>query len=222
MRDNGETRALLELNRWFGGLPAALQSMIIERSSVRTYRKGTPIQREGDAGKGLFALLDGRVRVVRSVAHGDEVLIYVGEPGFWFGDYCLLSGGALNVTNVVASSAVRTLLLPSKEFERIVEREPRYFREFAKLMLSRYAYFYRYVAEAPGLRSDEWLRTRLSDLAEGRRFEMSIAGPVTLNLSREDLAAMIGVSRETLRALLAKLEARGCIEVGFRSIRVLE
>ena len=40
-------------------------------------------------------------------------------------------------------------------------------------------------------------------------------------MTQAELATMVGVSRQTLSALLGRLEARGVIETGFRSIRVL-
>jgi DNA-binding transcriptional ArsR family regulator len=48
------------------------------------------------------------------------------------------------------------------------------------------------------------------------------SGGVSLAVSQSDLARMIGVSRQTLNALLAKLGQAGLIDVGFRSIRVLD
>lgn len=222
MRDREPIETLLRKGDWFRNLPPALQSLIVARATVRRHRKGESILREGLPAKGLFVVLDGCVRIVRSVGDAKEVLLAVAESGFWFGDYSTLMGGAPSVTSIIAKAPMRTLFLSAADFERIIRDEPRYFRDFARMTIGRYGLLYRYVAEAAGLPREDWLRARLVDLAAVRRNETSATGPVTLNVSQAELASMVGVSRETLRTLLVRLKERGLIEIGFRNIRVLE
>jgi CRP-like cAMP-binding protein len=212
---------LLKQGGWFGGLPAALQRLILQESTVRTYRKGQVIVREGEPTKGMFAVLEGRIRGVRAVGDGGEVLLHVGEAGFWFGYYSLFHRRP-SVGSIVADTQVRVLHLPPARFERIVADEPRYYREFADLALEHYAMLFKYVVDLPGLRPEDRLRVRLADIAAVRRRDRPSHGPVSVNVSQSDLASMLGVSRQTLSALLGQLQTRGLIEVGFRSIRVLD
>jgi CRP-like cAMP-binding protein len=212
---------LLKEGAWFGGLPPALQKLILQESVVRTYRKGQVIVREGEPPKGMFVVLEGRVRAIRDVGDGDEVLLHVGEAGCWFAYYSLFHRRP-SIGSVVADSRVRALLLTAPKFERIIEDEPRYYRAFADLALEHYAVLFRYVAEGHGLAPEDLLRARLADMAGLRRYERPTDGPVSVNVSQSDLATMLGVSRQTLNGLLARLQADGLIEVGFRRIRVLD
>ena len=212
---------LLKQGGWFGGLPAALQRLILQESVVRTYRKGQVIVREGELPKGLFVVLEGRIRGVRDVGDGGEVLLHVGEAGFWFAYYSLFHRRP-SVGSIVADTVVRVLHLSVARFERIVADEPRYYRAFADLALEHYAMLFKYLADGPGLRPEDRLRVRLADIAALRRRDRPVHGPVSVNVSQSDLASMLGVSRQTLSALLGQLQARGLIEVGFRSIRVLD
>jgi CRP-like cAMP-binding protein len=211
----------LRQGAWFGRLPARLQALILTRSTVRSYRKGEVIVREGEPGKGMGAVLDGQVHLLRRVGEAREVLVDVGEAGYWFGSYGTFSRGAPSIGSIVATAPVRVLFLPLAAFERIVDEDPRYYRELARILTDRFAHMYRYMVEAQGLAPEEWLRTRLLDLAHVRRGDAADAGPVSILVSQAELATMVGVSRQTLSALLARLEARGVIETGFRSIRVL-
>ncbi len=211
---------MLKTGRWFGGLPAALQELIVRRSIVRSYHRGEFLIREGEAGKGLFALLEGRTRHLRSVGDGDEVLLHVGEPGIWFGEYPILCGQP-SVGSVVADTASRALVLPAGEFERIVTEEPRHLRPFVALLGERFAILWRYVAEARGLAPEDWLRSRLAGVAEMQRRGQPSQEPATVRLSQSELANMVGLSRQTLSVLLARLQERKLIEVGYRKIRVL-
>lgn len=210
----------LRRGHWFGGLPAGLQSSILARSIVRSYKKGAHIVREGAACRGVYAVLAGRVHVRRGVGASAGSLFHVGEAGFWFGEYGTLSG-APAIASIVAATSARVLLLPAAEFELIVAAEPRYFRLFATLLIDRYAIVFRYASEAKGLAAEEWLCTRLQDLARMHRLDAPGDGPVDIHASQAELATMVGVSRQTLCMLLGRLQERGLIEVNYKKIRVL-
>jgi CRP/FNR family transcriptional regulator, cyclic AMP receptor protein len=210
----------LRRGRWFGSLPAVLQSIILERTIARSFGKGAFIIEEGAPPRGLFALLEGRVHVVRGIAGSEQALIHVGEPGMWFGEHGLLSGRS-SLASVVATTNVRTLLLPVAEFQRIVAEEPRHYPPFAALLFERYATVFRYASEARAVPAEDWLWTRLQDLAVNRRREAQVEGPVDISVSQTELATMVGVSRQTLCMLLGRLQERGQIDVGYKRIRVL-
>jgi CRP-like cAMP-binding protein len=205
---------------WFGSLPAELQSLIVDRSILRAYRKGAHIIGEGAPPRGLFALLDGRVHIVRGVGEADEALIHVGEPGFWFGEHGTLSGKPA-IASIVATTSTRVLLLPVTEFQRIVHDEPRHYPNFATLLYERYTTVFRYASEARAVAAEEWLWTRLQDLAAIRRRDAQLSGAIDITVSQAELATMVGVSRQTLCMLLRRLEQRGVIEVAYKKIRVL-
>jgi CRP-like cAMP-binding protein len=111
-------------------------------------------------------------------------------------------------------------LLGVQQFERIVNDELRYFRVFADLLFERFARLFRYLAEGNKLSQVDWLCTRLAEAL--RRHDLPSGSPVDLTLSQEELANMVGVSRQTLNALLAQRAERRLIEVRFRRLRVLD
>jgi CRP-like cAMP-binding protein len=211
----------LKEGRWFGGLPSALQTLILQRSIVRTYKRDETVFRQGEPCKGLSVVLTGRVRITRRVGDDDEALLHVAGPGFWLGEYALLSGDPTLAT-VVAAAPARVLVFPAVEFERLVAEDPRHFRTFAGLLFERYVYLHKYLAEGQRLDPVAWLAFRLADMADVRRRDQHVIGPVTLSISQAELAKMVGVSRQTLNGLLGSLAARGLIEVGFQQVVVLD
>jgi CRP-like cAMP-binding protein len=204
----------------FAGLPAAMQAEVLKRSVVRSFGKGQCLIREGQPGKGLHGLLHGRTHHLRLVGESDQVLLHVGEPGIWFGEFPLVTGQPA-VGSVVAATAVRTLFLARAEFERLLEADPRCMWPVARLLGERYALAFRYAAEARGLAPLEWLRSRLYGILEVQQSGTTGSGSMDITVSQSELANMVGLSRQTLNALLAELEARGFIKVGYRRIRVL-
>lgn len=221
MKPASDARASPLPGKWFGSLPEALQVAILDRSRERGFGPGEFIIREGEPGKGLFGLLEGRTRHTRSVGDADEVLMHIGEPGLWFGEYPLLSGQPA-IGSIAADGAVRTLFLPKAAFDRIVEDEPRYYRAFNLLLCERFALSFRLLAEARGLPPEDWLHRRLAGVAEVQgRAAAAPAAQTTLAMSQTELANMVGVSRQTLNVLLSRLQARGLVEIGYRKIRLL-
>lgn len=214
-------RRFLSAGEWFGGLPSALQDLILSRSLVRRFAKGQVISVEDSASKGLYALLEGEVYVVRDLGSGDEALLHIAEPGYWFGEFAVLSGRP-TIATVVAHSSVRVLQLPKAQFDRIVADEPRYYPDFARLVFDRFAALLRVFVDLQGLAPEERLRRRLAAMAQVQLQDRPQAGPVSLVVSQSELGRMVGVSRQTLNGLLSKLEGEGLIELGFRRVRVFD
>jgi CRP-like cAMP-binding protein len=221
MESSDALLAFLRAGRWFGGLPDDLQRGIVAAGRLRSFGKGALLIRHGAASRGMYALLAGRVHVTWPLGDDADALLHVGEPGLWLGDYALLARAPC-MGNVLAVTPVRTLQLPVAAFERMVADEPRWYRCFATLTLERHALLYRSFAQSRGLPSEAWLQVRLRDIADMRRREADTERSVRLDLSQSELARMVGLSRQTLSTLLARLAARGLVEVGFRSIRVLD
>ena len=209
------------MGEWFGGLPPALQELILSRSVVRKYAKGQVISIEESVPKGLFAVLEGQVHLVREISTGDEALMQVGEPGYWFGEFAMLTGRPTVVT-AVAHSPVRALVLSKAQLDRILAEDPRYFQAFATLIFDKYGALVRVFAELRDLAPESRLRARLAAMARLQMRAESGAAPVSLAVSQADLARMVGVSRQTLNVLLGKLREVGLVEVEFRRIRVLD
>jgi CRP-like cAMP-binding protein len=206
---------------WFGSLPERLQASIVSRSRPRNFLKGEFLIRQGDVGRGMHGLISGRTHHMRQVSEAEEVLLHVGEPGLWVGEYPLLSDDN-SIGSVIAATSVRTLFLPVREYEAILDEEPRYLRYFCRLLAHRFAVALRALTESHRLAPEDWLLARLAGVLElqrsGATTEMRYD---TITLSQSELANMVGLSRQTLSVLLGRLVKRHSIEVGYRSIRVL-
>jgi CRP-like cAMP-binding protein len=217
----GEIQRFLSAGEWFGGLSGLLQDLILSRSIVRKFAKGQVISVEESPPDFLLAVLEGTVYVVRDVGGGEEALIHVGEPGFWYGAAHLLTDSP-TVATVLAHTPVRALILSKAQFDRILAEDPRHYPAFAKLALDRYRVLVSMLAELRDLAPEARLRGRLVSLTRLRMQDRRHSGAVSLAVSQADLARMVGVSRQTLNVLLGRLSKAGLIEIGFRRIRVLD
>ena len=210
---------ILRRGRWFAALPPALRARMAQRAVLRRFRTGQYLLREGDPPRGMFGLVQGRTRHVCAVGEDREVLMHVGGPGLWTGEYALLSG-ARSVGSVIADAPSLALHLSAKDWQCIVDEDPRWLAHFAALVAERFATAYRAYADAQAMARDEWVYARLKLVAQVEREHGS---PVPrIKLSQSHLASMVGVSRQTLNAALMRLQARGLLQVGFRTIELAE
>jgi len=216
-----DSRRFLLDGTWFGSLPTALQDEILDRAVLRRHGRGAILSHENSPPQALCALLEGQLHFFGRIGNGDgdHGLLHVGEPGLWYGEYAVLTDQP-TILSVVAKSAVHVLELPKAQFDRIVEGHPLYYRHFARLALDRYAWLIKSCLELSELGPEQRLRRRLATMARLRVQERSRAVVPTLGVAQGELARMIGVSRQTLNALLQRLAGEGLVELGFRRICV--
>jgi CRP/FNR family transcriptional regulator, cyclic AMP receptor protein len=210
---------VLRAGRWFASLPHELQARIAQLAVLRQFRTGQYLLRTGDPPLGMFGLVRGRTRHVYPVGEDREVLLHVGGPGLWTGEYPLISGQR-SINSVIADAPTAALFLSAADWHRIVDEEPGWMRHFAMLLADRFATAYRAYAEAQALSHDEWVHARLRLVAQVEREHGAVAPQI--RLSQSHLATMLGVSRQTLNAALTRLQRRGLLRVSFRMIELIE
>jgi len=218
--DAGKLHELLCKGRWYRSLPPELQQRILAASRIRDFAKGEVIALEGASPAGMSAVLSGEVKLVRQARQGDESLLFICEPGFWFGEYAVLTSEK-TLVSAIAKTRARLLILPKREFDCIVEAEPRYYRHFAALGLKHAAAFLKAFTHASSLEPEARLRGQLALLSLLKSNEDEVDAPVELPYAQSELASIIGVSRQTINGLMQTLAAKGLIQTGFRRVRVL-
>jgi CRP-like cAMP-binding protein len=217
---------LLREGLWFGGLPRDLQDGILDRAAVRRYARRAVIHTQGAPPEALFAVLEGQVAIQRWANLEQPALVDIACRGAWFGELpLLLHSKVASVTTAVEAAArtdTKVLALPLRAYEALIERSPDDYRRFARLALERYDAFLRYATESRVLAAGERLLARLADLAHTRHQERPAAKTIVLELTQADIAALTGLSRQTVNAQLHRLAEHGLIELSFRRILIFD
>lgn len=137
MSEGAVQQLLRQLN-----LPLEWASIMRGRILLRHLAPDEGIIREGDPGDSLFAVLKGRVRVVRVIHQttpytglGWETIATL-EEGQWFGEASLLTGSPRSAT-VVAENACELIEIPKSAFEEKIRQEPHILERLVDLMESR-------------------------------------------------------------------------------------
>ncbi|MGC5582777.1 Crp/Fnr family transcriptional regulator [Ornithinimicrobium sp. W1679] len=183
--------------------------------------RGEVVFHEGDPGDSLYVVISGKVKLSRTSGDGRESLLQVLGPGEMFGELSLFDPGPRLSTAYVVSTA-DFISLGNDALRLFLADHP----EVAMQMLAGLAHRLRRTNEGisdlvftdvPGR-----VAKALLDLAErfGRRGEHGLL--VAHELTQEELAQLVGASRETVNKALADFAHRGWISLGAKSVTLLD
>jgi CRP/FNR family cyclic AMP-dependent transcriptional regulator len=211
---------LLRAGRWFGGLPGAFQQDLIAAGIVRNLPKGEWLFSRGDVPSGLFAVLDGAIRITAAAPNGKEVLLAVVEPPMWFGEIAVFDG-LPRTHDAVAAEKSAVLHVTRDALDRILEREPRYWRDLGLLIASKLRLTFLAMEDSAVLPLADRLARRLLMSVE-RYGEWHDRTSRVVDLRQQQLATMLSTSRQTVNHLLKDLEGQGIVRLSYRHIEILD
>ncbi len=206
-------RALLDADSWFGRLPVERRDALLSEARSRPVAAGGLIYATGDPPNGLWAVLSGQVRLKGYPAAGHEFLALILRPGTWFGEVSTLDDGP-RPHDATAFGPARVLHVPMAAFHRLSERWPGLYLDLGRLVCRHQRVALDFIAQSVSLP----LPARLARLLMGRAGE----GDGPLHLRQEEVAVMLGVSRQTLNRHLRGLAQRGVLKLGYGRIDVID
>lgn len=218
---------LLRAGRWFGNLPDEFQRQLLGAGAVKDLQKGAWLFSRGDLPSGLFAVLDGGIRITATSGEGarggqgaKEVLLALVEPPMWFGEIAVFDG-LPRTHDAVAAEKSTVLHVPAQALDRILEGEPRYWRELGLLVASKLRLAFLAMEDSAVLPIADRLARRLLVSVE-RYGEWHDRTSRVVDLRQQELATMLSTSRQTVNQLLKALEDQGILRLSYRHIEILD
>ena len=208
--------SLADENPWLLTFPPDLRRRLLALIRVRDLDDGRVIFRADDPPDGLYGVLRGRVRLMMRFPHGQQLLNHVAEAGDWFGEISTLDGRP-RLNDAICAAPTRIAHLPQADADRVMQDDPAFVRAMARLASRRHRAAMAFAARALTQPLNAQIAYALLSLArkqEGREYD--------LDLRQEDVASIVGSSRQTVAIHLRRLSARGLIALGYRSIRILD
>jgi len=180
------------------------------------YAPGQIIFQRDDPGTGLQIVERGCVQIVLPSREGEEMIVATLGPGEFFGDLSLLDGAPRSAT-AVAAEATTTLVVERDHFLSWLESQPAAVRTIMAAVAGRLRRTDEVVADMAFLDVETRLCKKLVALCRSRSHE----DLHTVHITQHRLAAMIGVTRESVNKHLRGLQARGLVEIGRGYVRLL-
>jgi len=213
-------RELLRSDAWYATAPAELRAALMRMGHLRRLGAGEALFARGQAAEGLCCVLDGALRIRALQADGSEAVLAFVEPGQWFGEISLIDGRP-RTHDAVADGPTTVWQVPQLELLEWLAAHPVHWRPIAQLACAKLRLTFGMLEDIAQLPLEGRLAKRLWLLAHGYGAR---SGPPrsTLHLPQEQLALMLGVSRQSANKALRTLEARGVIALRYGSIELLD
>lgn len=187
------------------------------RCRIRKFCRKNPIYLPADEADGVLLLVEGRVKICGFSVDGKQSILAFIEPGELFGELAVIEQGRRE-EYAEAVEATTVLLIPADEMQRLMEAFPEVTMGVTKLIGMRRKRIERRLKYLLFHSSRERLVHLLLELAEtygkpqGEQIELGI------KLSHQDLANIIGSTRETVTVTLGELQSAGLVNVGRKKI----
>ncbi len=191
----------------FSGLAEQDLLLIQNHAAIKSYRKNTVVIEQGDESTSLYIVAKGRVRVYLANEDGKELLLHNLGPGDYFGELALL-GGIPRTASVMTETDTRLLVVTKQGFVECVRSNPDIALETIRQLVDKLSQ----LTEKTGVLAlnDVYGRVvaTLMDQVkeEGDRL-------ITGRLTQQDLAQMVGSSREMISRIFKDLKAGGYISL---------
>ena len=199
---------------------AAAVSLRASMDSVKI-AKGSILFKEGDEGEHLYVIIDGKLKLGTSSGDGRENLLSILGLGEMFGELSLFDPGPRTST----ATAVTDAKLLSLSHEKVIpwlKQNP----EVSLQLLTRLSQRLRRTNEAVGdlVFSDVPGRVAKALIDLGDRFGKTTPEGLLVNhdLTQEELAQLVGASRETVNKALADFAGRGWLKLDGRSVLITD
>jgi CRP/FNR family transcriptional regulator, cyclic AMP receptor protein len=173
----------------------------------RRFRRGEIVVEQGRKSNSLFILLNGRARVLTADARGREVILAVLEAGSYVGEMSLIDNEAHSAT-VRAEIQTDMLVLGRMEFSKCLPDSSELAYGILRGLVSRLRAADRQIESLALLDVYGRVARTLLDMAE----DVDGVQLIRNKVSRQDMAKVVGASREMVSRVMKDLEQRGVIE----------
>ncbi|CAA0092316.1 CRP-like cAMP-activated global transcriptional regulator [Zhongshania aliphaticivorans] len=217
-----DKRLILTTNSLLSGLPVDVVEQLLAVSSLKQLADGECVYAQGDVGDGLLGVVEGRIRLSNSSRDGKELLVMLVEPGDWIGEVSLFDGLPRS-QDAFAVGDCSILFLPKAKFDALLNAKPELYQYFVPMLCRKLRLALSYVESVALYSLPARLAQRLLELLNFYGVDDGKLGHlIDVHLPQEDLAKMLGVSRQAVSRELKRLEADGVIQLAYGQLRILD
>lgn len=207
-----EERAHVESGVWFSSLSSALRCAILQRALVRRLGDGASLASRGAQAEEWCGVARGAVRISSVSLTGKQVTLTYSEPGTWFGDIALFDG--LPRTHDADTHGETTLLVVRKvDFKELLAQHVELYEALLRLNCRRLRLMFNQVEDLNTKPLQARLARQLLLLAKSYGIAQGEEIRIGLQLAQEDLAQLLGASRQRVNQELKGFERQGALRV---------
>jgi CRP-like cAMP-binding protein len=209
-----EEREAINAGRWFSNLSPSLKHDILRCAYVKRYQDGELITARGEPPEEWIACARGAVRVSSISMSGKQVTLTYVEPGIWFGDVAIFDGDR-RTHDAYAHGNTTVVCVAKADFKKILAQHTELYEALLRLHARRIRQLYGLVEDLNTLPLRARLAKQLLHLARSYGTPSGEAGEmrIGLQLAQEELAQLLGASRQRVNQELKAMEREEAIRI---------
>lgn len=212
-----EVKQFLGMTPIFQSLSNDQLEALANISIAQSYKKGETLFLEGDEGTGFFIVKTGRVKVFKLASGGKEQILHLFGPDEHFAEVPAFDGGSFPAS-AAAIEKTEVIFIPRNSFLTVLQQHP----SLAIAILGTFARHLRRLAHLVDTLSFKEVPERLASYLLNLSDRSQNSDWVELDLSKGQLAALLGTIPETLSRAFNKLSQEGLIEINGGQIRLCD
>jgi len=201
----------------FHGLQPGQMEEIVTSMADQTFERGQPVLSEGEAAEGFFVLVQGRVKIFKLSPDGKEQILHIFGPGESFGEVPMFAGGHFPA-NAETIEKSRIFFFPRAAFLDLIQKDPSLAMNMLAELSQRLRQLTHLVEELSLKEVPGRLAAHVLYLSNGN----SGADEVELDITKGQLASLLGTIPETLSRILGKMNTQRIIAVQGRKLKILD
>ena len=210
-----DERTAINSGRWFSSLSPSLRHDIFRCAYVKRYKDGDLIAARGDPPEEWIACAMGAVRVSSTSISGKQVTLTYVEPGIWFGDVAIFDGERR--THDAYAHGTTTILCVSRgDLRKILTQHVELYEALLRLHSRRIRQLFGLVEDLNTLPLRARLAKQLLHLVRSYGVPSLSNGSdirISLQLAQEELAQLLGASRQRVNQELKSMEREDAIRI---------
>jgi CRP-like cAMP-binding protein len=216
-----DRRELVSRVSLFASLDDRELDRLIQATTTRRLAAKDVLFRKGDPGNQLFAILSGSLKVTGVGLDGKDIVLALMGPGEELGEIALLDGAPRSAT-VVAVEPTILVTLHRRDFVPFLEQHPRAAIALAKELAARVRRLSERAEDRQTMPLPARIAKRLVGLATEYGKRPVVGGPVEVRLPQQDLADLVGTTRESVNKQLREWEEAGLVRLGRGRVAILD
>ncbi|RPE70662.1 Crp/Fnr family transcriptional regulator [Tibeticola sediminis] len=210
-----EEREAINSGRWFSSLSPSLRHDILRCAYVKRFKDNELIVARGDPPQEWSACARGAVRVSSTSLSGKQITLTYVEPGVWFGDVAIFDGDR-RTHDAYAHGDTTLLCVSRSDFKKILATHVELYEALVRLQARRIRQLYGLVEDLNTLPLRARLAKQLLHLVRSYGvpcLSQAHETRIGLQLAQEELAQLLGASRQRVNQELKAMEREGAIRI---------
>ncbi len=201
------------------GIPPEDLAMLTANQTEHLYQKGEVVFREGAYPSGIFFIRSGKVKKYKVNEVAKEHIIYVANTGELIGYASVLADDRYTDSAAALEKSVVSFI-PKEDFLKTLQHSAYLNRQLLKTLSHEFAV----LANSISLFSQKSVRERtaLQLVVLREKYKTDEIGLVEINMSRDDLASLVGTARENVVRVLSEFRSKGYLNTKGRKIVITD